>query len=77
MTTEKTHIIKYDILLSHLKQYNNKNRRREKMSTYHGGPVTQKPISEIAKYIKNLIPANIPETYALKPMFENVASEKV
>ncbi|AOT70588.1 hypothetical protein [Geosporobacter ferrireducens] len=46
------------------------------MSTYHGGPVTQKPISEIAKYIKNLIPANIPETYALKPMFENVASEE-
>lgn len=46
------------------------------MSTYHGGPVTQKPISEIAKYIKNLIPANIPETYVLKPMFENVASEE-
>ena len=46
------------------------------MSTYHGGPVTQKPISEIAKYIKNLIPANIPETYTLKPMFENVASEE-
>ncbi len=45
------------------------------MSTYHG-PVTQKTISEIAKYIKNLIPANIPETYALKPMFENVASEE-
>jgi len=46
------------------------------MSTYHGGPVTQEPISEIAKYIKNLIPANIPETYALKPMFENVAREE-
>lgn len=45
------------------------------MSTYHG-PVTQKPISEIAKYIKNLIPANIPETYTLKPMFENVAGEE-
>lgn len=45
------------------------------MSTYHG-PVTQKSISEIAKYLKNLIPANIPETYALKPMFENVASEE-
>lgn len=46
------------------------------MSTdHHGGPVTQKPISEIAKYIKNLIPANIPKTYALKPMFNNVASE--
>jgi len=46
------------------------------MSTHHGGTVTLKPISEMAKYIKNLIPANIPETYALKPMFENVASEE-
>jgi len=45
------------------------------MSTNHG-PVIQKPISEIAKYLKDLIPANIPETYALKPMFENVASEE-
>lgn len=35
----------------------------------------QKPISEYAKYMKNLIPAYIPETYALKPMFQNVASE--
>jgi len=35
-----------------------------------------KPISEIARYKKNLIPANIPETYTLKPMFENVANEE-
>ncbi|MDR0326322.1 MAG: hypothetical protein LBI19_09540 [Oscillospiraceae bacterium] len=46
------------------------------MSTNHGEAVTQKPISEYAKYLKNLIPANIPETYALKPMFEHVASEE-
>ena len=46
------------------------------MSTDHGEIVTQKPINEYAKYIKNLIPANIPEIYALKPMFENVASEE-
>lgn len=46
------------------------------MSTHHGGPVTLKPIGEIAKYIKNLIPANIPETYGLKPRFENVAREE-
>lgn len=45
------------------------------MSSHHGGPITQKPISEIAKYIKNLIPANIPKTYALKPIFKNIASE--
>lgn len=44
------------------------------MSTDHG-PITQKPISEIAKYIKSLIPANIPKTYALKPMFKSIASE--
>lgn len=46
------------------------------MSTYHGGPIIQKPISEIAKYLKNLIPANIPTTYAIKPLFKNVASEE-
>jgi len=46
------------------------------MSTNHGEIETQKPIGEYAKYIRNLIPANIPETYALKPMFENVASEE-
>ncbi|MCL2704349.1 MAG: hypothetical protein FWE91_12220 [Defluviitaleaceae bacterium] len=46
------------------------------MSIHHGGTVTLKPISEIAKFKKNLIPANIPETYALKPMFKNVASEE-
>ncbi|WP_291579456.1 hypothetical protein [Clostridium sp. UBA6640] len=45
------------------------------MSTQHG-PITVKPISEVAKYIKTLIPANISETYALKPMFESVASEE-
>ena len=38
--------------------------------------VTLKPISEVARYMKNLIPANIPKTYALKPMFEKIASEE-
>jgi len=46
------------------------------MSTNHGETVMQEPIGEYAKYIKNLIPANIPEIYALKPMFENVANEE-
>ncbi|MDR7855205.1 hypothetical protein [Tissierella sp.] len=46
------------------------------MSTDHGEILMQKPISEYAIYIKNLIPANIPETYVLKPMFENIASEE-
>jgi len=46
------------------------------MSTQHGGPITLKPISEVAKFHKKLIPANIPEIYALKPMFVNVANEE-
>jgi len=46
--------------------------RSDKMSTH---PLTLKPISEVAKYIKNLIPANIPETYTLKPLFDKIASE--
>lgn len=46
------------------------------MSNSHGETIAQKPINEYAKYIKNLIPANIPETYKLKTMFDNVASEE-
>ena len=46
------------------------------MSTYHGGPVELKPIDEIARYIRNLIPADIPETYALKPIFADLAREE-
>jgi len=43
------------------------------MSSGHGGVITLKPISEVAEYLKNLIPADIPVTYALKPVFEKVA----
>ena len=46
---------------------------RDKMSAYH--EVILKPISEVAEYKKSLIPANIPKTYALKPIFEKVANE--
>ena len=46
------------------------------MSADHGGAEMQKPISEYAKFIKNLIPENIPEGYALKPVFENIAGEE-
>ena len=46
----------------------------DKVSTQHG-PVVIKPICEVAKYQRNLIPANIPETYALKPMFKSIADE--
>ncbi len=46
------------------------------MSTNHGDAVMQKPISEYAAYVTSLIPANIPDAYALKSMFENVASEE-
>ena len=45
------------------------------MSTQHG-PVVIKPISEVAQFQKNLIPANISETYSIKPMFKNIASDE-
>ena len=32
-----------------------------------------KPIGEVANFYRNLMPANIPKTYALKPLFENIA----
>ena len=48
--------------------------RGDEMGTHH--KVTLKPISEVAKFMKNLIPANIPETYALNSVFGNVASEE-
>ena len=44
------------------------------MSTHH--KVTLKPISEVAAFMKNLIPANIPEVYALNPLLNNIASEE-
>lgn len=36
----------------------------------------QKTISEMAQYIKNLIPSTIPETYKIKPMFLDIADEE-
>ena len=36
----------------------------------------QKPVNEYALYIKNLISKNIPEIYALDPMFETVSYEE-
>lgn len=39
-------------------------------------PITIKPISEVAQFLKNLIPANMPDNYAIKPMFKNIASEE-
>ena len=42
----------------------------------HGEVEMQKPISEYAVYLRNLIPANIPESYALKPIFEDVANDE-
>jgi len=46
------------------------------MSNQHGEAVVLKPISEVAKYLKNMIPVDIPETYALKPLFKSIASEE-
>ena len=46
------------------------------MSTEHGGPITLKPIGEIARHLKNMLPPDIPVHYALKPRFADVASEE-
>jgi len=46
------------------------------MSEGHGGIVTAKPIGEIAKYIRNIVPANIPDEYALNPILKNIAGEE-
>jgi len=46
------------------------------MSTQHSGVITLKPVSEMAKYLRNLAPANIPKTYTLKPIIKKIASEK-
>ena len=46
------------------------------MSASHGEIAMQKPIGKYAKFIKSLLPVNIPEAYALKPMFKGIASEE-
>ncbi|MCL2078336.1 MAG: hypothetical protein FWH17_00680 [Oscillospiraceae bacterium] len=47
------------------------------MSMAHGAIVVQKPIGKYAKHMRNLIPANIPEVYTLRPEISNIADEKV
>ena len=37
--------------------------------------VKLKPIGDVARYLKNLLPAGIPEAYALKPVFVSVADD--
>ena len=46
------------------------------MSINHGETEMQKPISEYAKFMKGLLPADMPDAYSLKPRFEYVASEE-
>jgi len=46
------------------------------MSAHHDGATALKPIGEVARFQKNLVPADIPKAYALKPMFKNIASEE-
>ncbi|MDR2571352.1 MAG: hypothetical protein LBD23_13835 [Oscillospiraceae bacterium] len=43
------------------------------MSTH---PVTLKSINEVALYQKNLIPASLPDTYALNPIIQSIANEE-
>lgn len=44
------------------------------MKINHDKEIAQKPISEYAKFMKTLVPANIPVRYKLKPIFENGSS---
>lgn len=39
-------------------------------------PITVKPIAEVAQFQKNMIPANIPVTYAIKPIFKDIAQDE-
>jgi hypothetical protein len=45
------------------------------MSSAHGGPVTIKPIGEIAAFIQKILPESIPEKLTLKPGLADFASE--
>lgn len=45
------------------------------MSTDHG-PVIQKSIADLSKYLKLLIPASIPEVFELKPQFREISNTK-
>ena len=38
--------------------------------------IVKKSISEMALFMKDILPAEIPETYRLKSMFKDVADEK-
>ena len=46
------------------------------MAMQHGGAIELKPIEEVIKYKKSLIPADIPESYPLKTMFAEVSDAK-
>ncbi|MCL2577297.1 MAG: hypothetical protein FWE27_04520 [Defluviitaleaceae bacterium] len=37
---------------------------------------TQRPLSDMAKYLKSSVPVNIPAAYSLKSMFTNISSEE-
>jgi hypothetical protein len=35
----------------------------------------QKTLKDAAVYLKGIVPANIPKSYALKPLFRKISSE--
>ena len=45
------------------------------MSTTHGETVMQKPIGDYARYLKMLLPVDMPATYPLKAGLEDIADE--
>ena len=47
------------------------------MSTSHGEAVMQKPIGEYAKFMRNLVPVNIPGMYTLRQEIGGIADENI
>jgi len=43
------------------------------MSSHHNETINLEPISEVAKFYKNLVSTNIPESYELDPTIETIA----
>ena len=46
------------------------------MSTHHDEAVILRPVDEVAKFLKNLIPPDIPGTFALKPVLKKISGEE-
>jgi hypothetical protein len=46
------------------------------MEEFINNKTTQKTLKDAAVYLKGIVPANIPKSYALKPLFKKISSEE-